>query len=213
MPVYLKKNLRHARLGIWEITETSGELYRMARLSSHEKAFYARLKSDTRKKHWLSYRLLLPKLLPAHAVSGISYDNFGKPLLDNGAGHISVAHSGKFATLIISEHYPTGIDIEKIQNKILSLSHKFLSDKEQEYRFPTAVKESLFVIWCAKEALYKQQGQSGLQFRKHLEIEPFAYTGNGRVKGHVRQGETHRVMELFYETIEDYLLVYTVERP
>ncbi len=213
MPLYLKKDLRHARLGIWEITETPGELYQMASLSSHEEAFYARLKTETRKKHWLSYRLLLPKLLPAHAVSGISYDKFGKPFLDNGAGHISVAHSGKFAALIISEHYQAGIDIEHIQNKILSLTHKFLTGREQEYRFPTAVRESLYVIWCAKEALYKLHGQTGLQFSKHLEVDPFVYTGNGRVKAHIRIGETHRIMELFYETIEDYMLVYTVERP
>ncbi len=211
MPLYLKKDLRHARLGIWEITENTGELYEMASLSPQEEAFYSRLGTEVRRKHWLSYRLLLPKLLPAHAVSGISYDKYGKPSLDNGAGHISVAHSGKFATLIISERFPTGIDIEHMQHKILNLAHKFLTDREQEYRFATAVRESLYVIWGAKEALYKLHGETGLQFSKHLEIEPFTYTGNGKVKGHLHIGETHRIMELFYETIEDYLLVYTVE--
>jgi len=210
MPLYLKKNLPHARLGIWEITETPGELYQMASLSPGEEAFYGHLNTETRKKHWLSYRLLLPKLLPVQAVSGISYDKFGKPYLDNGAGQISVAHSGKFAALIVSENGPAGIDIEHIRDKILNLTHKFLTDREQEYRFPTAVRESLYVIWGAKEALYKLHGQTGLQFREHLEIEPFVYAGHGKVKGHLRIGETHRIMELFYETIEDYLLVYTV---
>ncbi len=213
MPLYLKKNLRHARLGIWEITEAPGELYQMASLSSREEAFYARLKTETRKKHWLSYRLLLPKLLPGHAASGISYDKFGKPFLDNGAGHISVAHSGKFAALIVSEHCQAGIDIEHIQNKILGLTHKFLTSQEQEYHFPTTVRESLYVIWCAKEALYKLHGQTGMQFSKHLEIEPFVYTGNGTVIGYIRKGQTQQVMKLFYETIEEYMLVYTLKQP
>ncbi len=208
MPLYLKKNMHHARLGVWEITETTGELLDMLRLSPAEQEYYKLLQSETRKKHWLSYRLLLPELLPASHVSGISYDGYGKPWLDNGAGHISVAHSGKFATLIVSETRHVGIDIECIKDKILNLSHKFLTEKEQEYRFPSAVRESLYVIWCAKEALYKLYGKKGLHFSKHLHIDDFAYSGNGRITGHINTGDTHKVYTLLYETLDEYMLVF-----
>ena len=209
MPLYLKKTMQQAQLGVWEITEDPGELQRMVSLTPAEQQYYSQLQSETRRRHWLSYRLLIPELLPASLVSGISYDGYGKPHLDNDAGHISVAHSGKFATLIISKTQQAGIDIECIRNKILNLSHKFLTEKEKEYRFPAAVTESLYVIWGAKEALYKLHGKRGIHFAEHLWIEPFAYTGNGKVTGHINNGDTHKVYTLFYETLDDYMMVYT----
>ncbi len=211
MGLFLKKTIPHGTLGIWEIVEPLGELYRKASLTTAEQKFYASLLSPLRKKHWLSYRLILPYLLEPDSASGISYDQYGKPHLDNGAGHISVAHSGKYSALITSQTKAVGVDIEALHPKIFKLTHKFLSDEELEYKFNTNAWESLYLIWCAKEALYKLYGKKGLSFREHILIEPFVFTGNGKITGHIKTQETSGRYSLFYESIENYLLVYTID--
>ena len=211
MSLLFTKNLPNARLGIWEITESTDELYRQARLTPSEHDFYKHLKSPLRQKHWLSYRLILPHLIEKEAVSGIAYDEFGKPYLENGAGQISVAHSGKYATLIISKTNRVGIDIEAIQPKIVKLTHKFLTKEEMEYKFASGAIESLCVIWCAKEALYKLQGGRGLVFSEHIHINHLTFTGNGHLTGYVIREHKRSQYHLFYESLDDYIMVYTIE--
>ncbi len=209
MGLFLTKETPDARLGIWEITEPEEELYRKVRLSASEKTYFTSLKSPLRKKHWLSYRLILPHLLSKHLVSSMHYDAFGKPHLDNGAGYISVAHSGKFAVLIFSPEKEVGIDIEKVHPKIIQLAAKFLSPQEEAYNTANPLQaERLCLIWCAKEALYKLYGRKNLSFRAHMHIEPFSYQRSGTINGLVsREGQT-RQHRLQYETLEDYILVY-----
>ncbi len=211
MGLFLTKNIPNARLGIWEITEKTEELYRLARLTPSEQDFYKQLKSPLRQQHWLSYRLILPHLVESVAVSGITYDEYGKPHLENGVGHISVAHSGNYAALIISKTNRVGIDIEAIQPKIVRLTHKFLAKEEMEYKFSSRAIESLCVIWCAKEALYKLHGGRGLVFSEHIHINHFTYTGNGHLTGYVTNKRNQNQYTLFYESLDDYILVYTIE--
>ena len=212
MGLFLTKETPNARLGIWEITEPAEELYRKVWLSATEKAYFASLKSPLRKKHWLSYRLILPHLLSKDLVSSMHYDAFGKPHLDNGAGHISVAHSGKYAALIFSRETEVGIDIEQVKPKIIHLAGKFLSSKEEAANTADPMQaERLCLIWCAKEALYKLYGRKNLSFRAHMNIEPFSYQQSGTVSGQVlREGQT-RQHRLHYETINNYILVYVAD--
>jgi len=205
--LFIKKTPK-AILGIWEVTESPEELLKEVNLTPGEEVFFEQLRSPLRKKHWLAYRLILPHLLDEKPVSGISYDSHGKPSLDNGAGHISVAHSGRFATMIFSPGQRVGIDIEAIQPKIIKLVHKFLSPVELEYKFPAHLTESLCLIWCAKEALYKFYGGRGVVFSEHLHIDPFLYEGTGQITGSVTVNGKTRAYRLHYETIDDYLLVY-----
>lgn len=209
MGLYLKRHKEFVSLGIWEIEEPVETLFRQAVLSGHEKAYYDSLRTPLRKKHWLSYRLLLPHLLEEQAVSGLFYDEFGKPHLKNHAGHISVAHSGKFSVLVTSRSKTVGVDIEALHPKIFRLAHKFLSPRELEYTFTTHAMESLYVIWCAKEALYKLHGKRGVSFTRDMYVEPFAFTGAGRVKGHISGKGKPEGYSLFYESLDNYMLVYT----
>ena len=209
MGLFLTKETPDARLGIWEITEPEEELYHKVRLSASEKTYYVSLKSPLRKKHWLSYRLILPHLLSTDLVSSMHYDPFGKPHLDNGAGHISVAHSGKFAALIFSREQEVGIDIEQVRPRIIQLADKFLSPGEEAYNTADPLQaERLCLIWCAKEALYKLYGRKNLSFRTHMQIEPFTCNRSGTIKGLVLHEGKNRQHRLHYETIENYILVY-----
>lgn len=212
MGLLLSKHMAGASLGVWEITEDEEELRRMSRLSAGEQDYLASLQSPLRRKHWLSYRLILPALLPQKLLSGVSYDAQGKPFLDNGARQLSVAHSGVFSAAIVSEKQAVGIDIEEIQPKIHRLAHKFLCEEEMEYRFPSHPTESLITIWCAKEALFKLYGKTGLSMREHILIRSFAFTGTGRLRGEIRTRTFRRDFRLSYETLANYLLVYVIDQ-
>ncbi len=208
MGLLLKKQIPNAILGIWEILESSQELFSLSNLNEKEQDFYRSLKSDLRKKHWLSYRLLLPLLAPDLQNRSIEYDECGKPFLSDNRYQISVSHSGKFAALILSDNSFVGIDIELMQHKIMKLTKKFLSPQELQYDFGAQEKESLYVIWCAKESLYKMHGKRDLSFKQHIIIDPFSFNGHGSVTGRIHTEKTKKSHQLFYETLNDYMLVF-----
>ncbi|TVR40902.1 MAG: 4'-phosphopantetheinyl transferase superfamily protein [Bacteroidia bacterium] len=208
MGLLLSKQTPDAILGIWEIWETSQQLYSLSKLNEKELVFYRSLQSERRKKHWLSYRLLLPLLAPELQNPSIDYDECGKPYLSDGRYRISVSHSGKYAALILSVNKNVGVDIELMQPKILNLTKKFLSPQELQYDYPLLEKESLYVIWCAKEALYKMHGKRDLSFTQHITVDPFSFDGSGVVTGHIHKEKTTKSYQLFYETINDYMLVF-----
>ena len=205
----MKRETPEALLGVWEITEPEEELFRKVRLSAPERAYFESLKGPLRKKHWLSYRLILPHLLSNDLVSSMHYDAFGKPHLDNGAGHISVAHSGRYAALIFSRETEVGIDIDQVKPKIIHLAKKFLSPQEEPYNTADSLQaKRLCLSWCAKEALYKLYGRKNLSFRAQIHIEPFSYQQSGTISGRVMREGQEKQYRLHYETINDYILVY-----
>lgn len=213
MSLYLKKDIAHAAFGIWKIQESTEELYAQVRLSAEEEALFACLKTPMRRQHWLSYRLILPHLLPTHQLSSICYDVYGKPYLNNGVRHISVSHSGHFSALIASPDCSVGIDIEAIDPKIHRLSHKFLNQREQEELGPMPATETLYVIWAAKEALYKLHGRRDILFKDHIYIAPFAWQQAGSLEGTIQTAEQQIRIRLSYQKLDDYILAHAVHCP
>jgi phosphopantetheinyl transferase len=212
MSLFLKRFTRDAAIGVWEISESVEDLYAQVTLSDQEKEYFSCLKSPLRQQHWLSYRLILPYLIRQGELSTIEYDEYGKPHLNNGVRHISVAHSGKFSALIASPSKNVGIDIEQMHPKIFKVSHKFLNDRELTQVFSMNAKESLYLIWAAKEALYKLYGKRDLLFREHIRIFPFHFHGKGSIFGEIISGNgAQKSYRIQYETINDYILVYAVD--
>ena len=211
MSLFLKKAFDHAVIGVWEISEDVDELYAKVKLSEQEKIHFSLLKSPLRRQHWLSYRLILPHLVQKGEATAIEYDENGKPFLNNGARHISVSHSGKFSALIASPTKSVGIDIECMQPKIFRLAHKFLNRKELKQVFSKHALESLYLIWAGKESLFKLHGKRDLMFKEHIRILPFKYKGRGSISGEISTPGFHKNYTIFYETIENYILVYAID--
>jgi phosphopantetheinyl transferase len=210
MSLFLKKKLNDATLGVWEIKESVEELWKSVNLTEQELKYYSYLRSDTRRQHWLSYRLILPHLLKVDELTGIQYDESGKPFLNNGLKHISVTHSGRFSALIASTKKSVGIDMEQMSPKIFKVAHKFLNDCELRIVFSEYAMEGLYVIWAAKEALFKLYGKRDIQFREDIRIFPFEFLGQGTIKGEITGKDETRFYEISYQTLENYILVYAV---
>ncbi len=218
MGLYLKNIADETAMGVWEINEPLEDLWKGVNLSVEELEYYSKLRSDTRRQHWLSYRLILPHILSRQDISGIKYDQYGKPYLslknlkkEEGMLQISVSHSGRFSALIASSNHNVGIDIERISPKIFKVAHKFLNSRELRIVFTDHAMEGLITLWAAKEALYKLHGRRDLEFRENFQILPFEYKGQGTLQGEIIGKEKSSIYNLNYITVEDYIIVYAVD--
>lgn len=135
----------------------------------------------------------------------LDYTEEKKPFLKNSDKHISISHSHDKLAIIINKNENTGIDIELIRDKVLTIRHKFLS--EQELLYADENLEKLISLWAAKETLYKIYGLKEVEFIKHLSVDDFK--GNEMI-GHIRLGTLNKSYLLRQETIGDYKLVYAL---
>ena len=105
-----------------------------------------------------------------------------------------------------------GIDIESIRDRILKIKHKFISDNENQ--FLSSEKdylEQLYVLWSAKESLFKLYGKGNLDFRKNLHINNFNFKNKGEISGKIIINDYLHLIKLYYEKIEDHILVYCLD--
>ncbi len=211
MPLYRIEQISpNVNIGLWKIEEMAEELRAQQNLSVPEELYYKGLKNEVRKKHWLSYRLIL-KNIPG-ASGPLMYDEFGKPHLSDPEQFVSITHSGIFSGLIFSKDYPVGMDIEKMSDRIERVQDRFLSTEELQQLGEINRREKLYVCWGVKEALYKIHGKPDVEFTRDIITAPFAYTsGKGTSKAQMTVGNLTREYQLCYEEIEGYMLVYNVK--
>lgn len=213
MPLYRRTKISESiSLGIWEINENPEFLKHGLILNQDETDLFLKMSSELRKKHWLSYRRILSDLTGDPSIH-LFYDRFGKLHFHDGKYQVSVSHSGKFSAAIISNKTRVGIDIEMIKERIDRVKERFLTEGEMEMVEADYTLEKLTVCWGAKESLYKLYGNPELDFQKDILIEPFVLpgTGKGECKAIVTASDGRKDYTLFYEKIEDYMLVYTSE--
>jgi len=196
------------RAGIWHITENAADLLSSVQLTASEKNLYRSFHHDLRKKQWLACRALLKHLLYPGSPE-ISYDLYGKPFLASGSHHISVSHAGDYAAAVCSENIPVGIDIEKLKDRVERVKERFMLDRELESLDRENRLEHIYIYWCGKEALYKLHGKPELDFRNDIYIHPFDYfcTTNQTCKATLTVDECRKDYTLFYQKIEDYMVV------
>ena len=100
------------------------------------------------------------------------YNAYGKPraLQNPGCNHIefSLSHSGDTALYSVAGHRSTGVDVERINNRIDTelIARRFFSEAETkviESATETRRKALFFQIWSRKEAVLKAMG-TGISF-------------------------------------------------
>ena len=177
MPAILKNTyIPGLSTGLWEITESYGELLEKAALNSGEKQTLDSFKNEGRKRQWLAVRAMLGEFINPRPV--ILYETNGKPYLKDNPIHISISHSGKMAAIALNNNDVPGIDVEEVHPKINKIAARFISDTEHAYLENETLTDQLCVIWAAKEVLYKIHPAGVLSFRENLLISPFGIGDN-----------------------------------
>ena len=190
MPIINKIENEKITILVWEITETLEEI--MALGGGINISNYT---SKKRKKEHLASRLLVNEIYPTKTII---YNEFGAPELNNGK-HISISHSKELVAVIISDT-KSGLDIEQISEKPLSIASKFVSEKN----LIKLKKEKATLIWCLKEAIYKWYQKGSVDFIKDIIIPEFNLEEHGKVTAYFRKKE----LNLNYLKINNHYLVY-----
>ena len=164
-----------------------------------------RFVSERRKMEWLSVRVLLYSMLQEDKEIGYSPE--GKPYLTDHSFFISISHTKGYVAVIFYKR-PTGIDIEYRSDRILKIRSRFMNPEEEAGIDLEHEVEHLLIHWCAKETLFKIIGQEGVDFQKHLHVNPFPYLSSGTFKGRETRTEACREYELAYQVTPDYVLTW-----
>jgi 4'-phosphopantetheinyl transferase len=193
-------------LGLWEITEDLFSLHDMLDLTDEENETFNSFKSHNRKLEWLSVRVLLIEM--AGRGIKIFYNEKKKPFLTDGSFHISISHSHKLTSILISRKHRVGLDLERVSNKISSLAGKFLTPAEERAVNPDCRRYHVYIYWCAKEALYKICNKQNINFREDIIIDPFVPAREGTITGKVHTDTIREEFDLHYFKHEDYAVVW-----
>lgn len=214
MPIIYQKHIgSHGILGIWRITESVDELISMIKFTEEEQAIFDKFKVKSRQAHWLSYRVMVRRLMGDDFECNLVYDDNGKLQFKDKNYSISVTHSGLFSGAIISKNHYVGIDIEKLGDRINLLVDKFLHSEELTFLPAENQHQYLTVMWSAKEALYKLFGKSMVDFDRHIIISPFELDRQGSFHARIELEDLRRDYQMNYEFSDDmeYILVYSVD--
>lgn len=210
MPLILYCKINESTfLGVWKIEETTENMKQQLYMDENAGKYFESFGNESRKKHWLSYRLILQELLKTNTHK-IIYDEYGKPGMPDFKGHFSVSHSGDYAAAVVSHENPVGIDIERIRERIERVTERFLSIEEMDKIGDDNRLEKFHICWGAKESLYKFYGKPEVDLQKDIHIEPFDYLciGEGTCLARMKTPEGVGLYDIFYRKIEDYMLVW-----
>lgn len=198
------------RVGFWKITESPEELLQMYTLGQHNETIEAMVQA--RKSHFIASRLLAKQFYPD---SELYKDEYGKPHLIESKHQISWSHGGDYAAFIASEESPTGIDIEKISDRILKIEDKFCNKEDKKAILHEKQAETLLLIWTAKESMYKLYGRKEVDFKLHMTVEPFDFGESGRYVARFHKDNLTASYLLEYEVfnhhIASWILGETIE--
>lgn len=209
--VYLRELDTHVRFAIWRIEETAEELIGRLQLDEAERAVLDRLNKGKRTLHWLATRVLLREMLDTPGYISCPSDKNGKPYLANFPQRISLTHSFDYAAVMMSDNGDVGIDLELVKPKIVRIANKFMKPQELGEIAEHQRIEQLYACWCAKEAVYKLQGNKGISFKDNMTIQPFQYQDQGVLVLDFEAAGRHEQFNVYYEKFGEYMLGYVTE--
>ncbi len=193
-------------LGLWEIDEDFFSLYDRLDLNEGEIDTLNSFKSYGRKLEWLSVRALLLDMVGPGIK--IYYNGNRKPFLTDPDFHISISHSGRLTSIILSRTRRVGVDLENVSGKISSLAGKFLTPGEEESVSRRYRRYHVYIYWCAKETLYKICDKQNINFREDIIIDPFTPEKSGTLTGRVHTDAIREDFVLHYFKYRKYTVVW-----
>lgn len=189
---------------VWHITEEPHELHSRFLHRLTDLQYEASLQN----LHWLASRAAIAARFEKGSIQVVK-DEYNKPslLVDGMHYHVSITHSFDYAAVIISPTHDVAIDMEKFDNRIERVKHKFASD--DELRFAHTHRQ-LTLLWSAKETLYKFYGKKAVLFKSQLSVDAFTETDLS-LSGHIKLADYNRQLSIHVHVIGEYCVTYIVQ--
>ncbi|PRZ02185.1 4'-phosphopantetheinyl transferase superfamily protein [Marinilabilia salmonicolor] len=214
MPVLFKKQEGSTPLTVvWKISETEEELIKiLPPLKDEEKIFLSRLSFPARRLEWLASRILI-HLVTGHYPAARYKDN-GQPFLVDCNDKISISHTKGYAAISVSKDKIPGVDIEYPSSRIEKVMNRFLHPEEKAFLSNNSVlkERQLGLIWCLKEAVFKQCGIPGLIFKEQIISQPFTPEDDSGIflARVAHRAQPPEVLNLQYFIHQDFYLAWTL---
>ena len=137
------------------------------RFNEDEINLLSSIQSVQRKKEFITTRILLYTYF--NKKTDLIYEN-KKPTLTN-SKHISISHKDQELIIGVNSYKPIGVDIEKINKKLIKIKQKFCNEKELLALQENESIETLTRYWCGKEATFKCSTYQTNVFLKDINIK------------------------------------------
>lgn len=174
MPLLKRYEFDQLQIAIWSIEEEVEELTKLVRPN-----FHTEINHRARNVQWLACRAALADIMPDNNFE-LYKDEYGKPHVSS-EEHISLSHTFKYAAATVSNQL-VGIDIEELTPRIERIATRFLHIEEKAFLENGSSLEHLYLIWCAKEAIFKLYGKKAVRFSKDIQVMPFEVEESGSLQ-------------------------------
>lgn len=140
-------------------------------------------------------------------------DEHGRPYIPDFEGSISISHSKNLCGVYISNCKQVGLDIQVIEERIMGIIPKFLSEEEQVFlNLPdnrVLPEEIATIMWCIKESLYKKHTEQRLNFQQDISVQNLDFSKNRALVNVSVQGQTQQE-KLAFLRLTGYVICYTL---
>ncbi|MDB9712234.1 4'-phosphopantetheinyl transferase superfamily protein [Flavobacteriaceae bacterium] len=208
MPIYKSYSPNSlTTIKVWKISESYQQLLSSIDLTKKTFEKLDITKSEVKKCEILSIRHLLTEF--GLSDNDLYYDKFGKPMLTL-EKNISISHSKLFSAVIISD-FNTSIDIEKVSNKVIGISDKFIDYESSFLGDLNKEIERLTIIWCIKECIYKISDKKlPYIFKDKCIVTPFSLN-HSSVISWLKFNKLILSFKSYIHSFEGYKLVFLIQ--
>jgi phosphopantetheinyl transferase len=195
---------------LWEISESVDQLLNKIVLSEDGKNELNRISHPIKQRERLASRCCIQELVikAGKTYNGITKDEHDKPHLIDLNYHISISHSFPYAVAILHKKLPVGIDIEKPEEQLGRIAHRFLN--ADEFADCDGDVKKLCVYWAGKEAIFKLNGKKGLNFKKDIRIAHFNFHEQDVIRSEFSVGDETARISLNYLESNAHIICYSV---
>lgn len=165
MPLILREDRQDFTLACWETLEDDA-------FFQQNLPYRSPATNNARKLQQLSSRMALKQLLPEFPFDQVSWGGEGKPILLNGEYDFSLTHTQHYSAAIISATHLVGVDMERIDARLLKVEKRFLHAEECPL-LPDDPQQRIIILtlcWSIKETVFKCFGTSAVDFAGDIRI-------------------------------------------
>lgn len=215
MPLFKQIQDKGLVVSVWKMEETEEQLYDLLGRSSNKLKTECdkRFTAGTRKKEWLSVRVLVRQLLGENV--SIGYRKNGEPFLIGSEKKISISHTREFVAVAIHPHYFVGVDIETFSHRIDHITDKIMSSSERGFLESSADSETWYslLVWSMKESIFKCLDLDYLDYKKGILVTPFKLLQSGETSIRYVYNNFSYIFPIHYLCTEKFVLTWCSERP
>jgi 4'-phosphopantetheinyl transferase len=209
MPLVHSEKIEEAStLLLWKLSETVVDLHEKLDATFNYEDLES-ISHPQKQREWLASRLLIKILAEELGVNfkGTYKDTHGKVYLSANEAHISITHTLDYVAAILNPVVTVGIDMEKLDPKLQRTSRKYLNEKELIHANDEV--KILGMYWCAKEAVYKHFGKTGISFKDDIYVLPFS-ENELMLKAELKSDQETIQSNLHIRWFEDYCLAISI---